>query len=101
IAFSALDDSVAADIETMYAKFGVAVITTASSHRMDQSVPLIVPEVNADHVSLVAAQGFPQGGMIIANPNSTSIGLTMVMKPLVNAFGVEKVAVTTYQAVSG
>jgi len=97
IAFSALDSSVAREIERGWATSGVTVITNASSHRMDEKVPLIVPEVNPDHLDLVRGKE----GMIIANPNCVVIGLALALKPLVDAFGVKCVNITTFQALSG
>jgi len=97
MAFSALDSSVAREIERAWAASGITVITNASPHRMDPEVPLIVPEVNPEHLDLVRGKE----GMIIANPNCVVIGLALALKPLVDAFGVKKVNVTTFQALSG
>ena len=101
IAFSALDASVAGPIETEWANQGVTVVTNTKSHRMDPDVPLLIPEVNPDHLALARTQNFPNGGMIIANPNCVTIGLCIGLKPLFDAFSVDKVHVTTYQATSG
>lgn len=116
LAFSALDSSVAREIEATYARAGVFVVSNASAYRMDPDVPLVIPEVNADHLDLVATQrlkqrfGQPQGpgsrqglqrGAIVCNPNCSTIGLVMALAPLHRAFGVEEVAVTTLQAASG
>lgn len=101
IAFSALDASIAGPIETAWAQQGVAVVTNTKSHRMDANVPLVIPEVNIDHLRLIATQGFPKGGMIVANPNCVTIGLCIGLKPLLDAFSIDKVHVTTYQAISG
>ncbi len=68
---------------------------------MDETVPLLIPEVNPDHLNLVHAQAFPNGGMIITNPNCSTVGLALALKPLVDRFGVEKVSVVTMQALSG
>lgn len=101
LVFSGLDASVAGAIETGYAEAGVAVLSNARNHRMKPDVPLLIPEVNPDHAGLIDRQGFPPGGMIVTNPNCATVGLVCALKPLVDAFGVEKVQVTTMQAVSG
>lgn len=83
---------------------GYAVFSNASAHRMDADVPLLIPEVNADHLRLVAAQRAARGwekGCIITNPNCATIGLALALKPLHDAFGVRRVLVTTMQAISG
>lgn len=101
LAFSGLDTSVAGAIEARWANAGVFVVTNASPHRMATDVPLVVPEVNADHLALVGSQSFKGGGAIVANPNCSTIGLVLALAPLHRAFGVEAVSVTTLQAVSG
>ncbi len=101
IAFSALDASVAGPVETAFAASGVMVVTNARNHRMDPDVPLLVPEVNPDHLALLEAQDFPQGGGIIANPNCSTIGLVVPLQALHKAFGVRQVNVVTLQAISG
>jgi aspartate-semialdehyde dehydrogenase len=103
IAFSALDADVAQGIEQSFAKCGAWVVTNTRVHRMDPDVPLMIPEINAGHVELIerqrAARGWP--GAILANPNCSTAGLVLTLAPLHAAFGVEKVFVTTMQAVSG
>ena len=101
MAFSALDSGIALSIEKKWAEEGVAVVTNAAPHRVDPTVPLVVPEVNPDHIALVERQGFPLGGMIVANPNCVTIGLTLALKPLIDCFGIKSVMVTTFQATSG
>ncbi len=98
--FSALDASVAGSVETEYAQRGHVVVSNARNHRMDPDVPLLVPEVNPDHLDLVARQSFG-GGAIITNPNCSTIGMTLALAPLHRAFGVERVNVVTLQAISG
>jgi aspartate-semialdehyde dehydrogenase len=98
--FSALDASVAGSVETEYAERGHVVVSNARNHRMDPDVPLLVPEVNPDHLDLVARQSFG-GGAIIANPNCSTIGMALALAPLHRAFGVERVNVVTLQAISG
>lgn len=100
IAFSGLDSSVAGEIETAFAKAGVIVISNSRNHRMDADVPLLIPEVNPDHLELVRTQPYGDG-MIITNPNCSTIGLVIALKPLLDRFGVEAVSVVTMQALSG
>lgn len=100
LVFSALDAAVAGPVEAELAARGHVVVSNARSHRMDPQVPLLVPEVNAGHLELVGRR--PAGaGAIIANPNCSTIGLTLALKPLADAFGLEGVHVVTLQAVSG
>lgn len=98
--FSALDSSVAGEIETTFAKAGYTVNSNSSNHRMDADVPLLVPEVNSDHLQLVKTQKYGKG-MIVTNPNCSTIGLVVALKPLLDKFGLEAVNVVTMQAVSG
>jgi aspartate-semialdehyde dehydrogenase len=98
--FSGLDSSVAGEVESTFANAGYAVVTNAKNHRMDEDVPLLIPEVNPDHLDLVKFQSY-NGGMIVANPNCSTIGLTMALKPLDDAFGLDKINVVTMQAISG
>ena len=102
VVFSALDSGVAREVEPGFAK-RCLVVTNASAHRMDAGVPLLVPEVNPDHLDLLAppAEGalLPTG--IVANPNCSTIGLVMALKPLHDAFGIDRLCVVTLQAVSG
>jgi|SRR3989344_2472880 len=103
IVFSGLDSSVAGDIEDQFAANDYIVISNSKNHRMDFDVPLVIPEVNPDHLSLIAAQKKRRAGkgFIVTNPNCTTVGLTMILKPLHDAFGVKSVAVTSMQALSG
>jgi aspartate-semialdehyde dehydrogenase len=104
ILFSALDSAVADAVETPYAELGHVVVSNAKSHRMDASVPLLVPEVNAEHLALLDRQGFAAGarrGAILTNPNCSTIGLVLALAPLYRTFGLEAVSVVTMQAVSG
>lgn len=98
--FSALDSSAAAEVEAPYARRGHVVVSNAKSHRMDRDVPLLVPEVNADHLALVGGQSNGPGA-ILANPNCSTIGLVLALAPLYRTFGLEAVSVVTMQAVSG
>jgi aspartate-semialdehyde dehydrogenase len=100
--FSALDASVAGPLEADLAAAGHLVVSNTKNHRLDPDVPLLVPEVNADHLGLARYQSsFPRGGAILTNPNCSTIGLALALAPLHAEFGVEKVHVVTLQAVSG
>src|SRR5690242_1232511 len=101
--FSSLDSKVAGEVEKEFASAGHVVVSNSSIHRMDADVPLLIPEVNPDHLALVYEQRKHRGwkGMIVTNPNCTTVGLVMSLAPLERAFGLEKVLVTSMQAVSG
>jgi len=104
IVFSALPSSVAGPIEERMAAAGYGVLSNASSHRMDADVPLLIPEVNPDHLQLIPIQRANRGwdkGFIVTDPNCSTAGLTVALKPLHEAFGVRRVVVTTMQALSG
>jgi aspartate-semialdehyde dehydrogenase len=103
IAFSALPGEVAGEIEEAFARAGVAVFSNAKNHRMDSDVPLLIPEVNADHIAAIAQQRKQRGwsGFIVTNANCSATPLVMALKPLQQAFGVRKVLITTLQAISG
>ena len=100
--FSAMDASVATEIERAYAEAGHVVVSNSKNHRMERDVPLLVPEINPDHLKLVPGQQRARGwkGQIVTNPNCSTIGLTMGLGPL-KQFGITKVIVTTMQAISG
>lgn len=99
LAFSSLDSSVAGEIESRFAEAGSLVVSNAKNHRMDADVPLLVPEVNPTHIDLATQQ--QHRGTIITNPNCSTIGVVLALKPLFDAFGVEALSVVTLQAVSG
>jgi aspartate-semialdehyde dehydrogenase len=103
VAFSGLDAAVAGDIEEEFARAGLAVVSNARNHRLESDVPLLVPEVNHEHLALLAAQKrrFPRGGFIVTNPNCSTVGLVMALAPLHAAFEVTEVVAATLQAVSG
>lgn len=103
IVFSALDSSVAGSIEEEFAKKGYIVISNSKNHRMDSDVPLLIPEVNPEHLSLIIEQKnrLKQKGFIVTNPNCTTIGLTLALKPLHDKFGLRRVSVVSMQALSG
>jgi aspartate-semialdehyde dehydrogenase len=102
--FSALDSSVAGMAEEQFAKAGYPVVSNSKNHRMDVDVPLLIPEVNASHLAAISVQQKNRGydtGFIVTNPNCSTAGLVLVLKPLADAFGLEKIFVVTMQAVSG
>lgn len=102
--FSALDSSVAGAAEEDFARAGYPVVSNSKNHRMDADVPLLIPEVNAAHLEAIRTQKKNRGydtGFIVTNPNCSTAGLVLVLKPLADAFGLEKVFVVTLQAVSG
>jgi aspartate-semialdehyde dehydrogenase len=102
--FSALDSSVAGEAEEQFARAGYPVVSNSKNHRMDADVPLLIPEVNAAHVNCIPAQQKNRGydsGFIVTNPNCSTAGLVLVLKPLADAFGLEKLFVVTLQAISG
>ncbi len=101
-AFSALPADIATDLEADAARAGIRVFSNASSHRMSVDVPLLVPEVNPDHIALVERQAtYKDGGFLTTNPNCSITGLVLALKPLVDAFDFSEVHVATYQALSG
>jgi aspartate-semialdehyde dehydrogenase len=103
LVFSALDASVAREVEGAFAAAGKLVLSNARSYRMDPDVPLLIPEVNADHIALLERQRALRGweGGIVTNANCAAIVIVMALAPLHAAFGVRKVFVTTMQAISG
>jgi aspartate-semialdehyde dehydrogenase len=104
IVFSALPGSVAGPTEEAFAAAGYAVCSNASAHRMDSDVPLLIPEVNPQHLSLIPRQQQQRGwdtGYIVTNPNCSTIHLVLALKPLHDVFGLDRVIVTTMQALSG
>ena len=103
VVFSALDSSVAGEVETAFAKAGKLVLSNAKNHRMDADVPLVIPEVNGDHLALLAAQRKQRGweGGIITNANCSATIAAMALAPLHEAFGLKQAFLTTMQAVSG
>ena len=103
IIFAALDADIARDLEPKFAAAGCAVISNSSAFRMSSDVPLVIPEVNADHLALIEQQTWRResGGYIVTNPNCSAIGLVLALKPLHQRFGIEKIFVSTMQAVSG
>lgn len=99
IVFSGLDAAVAGPIEEAFAEAGYLVISNAKNHRMSENVPLLIPDVNPDHLALIEQQ--KTSGKIVTNPNCSTSGLVLALKPLQDAFGIDKVSVVTMQALSG
>src|SRR5215472_18147453 len=103
LVFAALDATAAQQIEPAFAEAGHAVVSNSSAFRMHEEVPLVIPEVNGDHVALIKTQGWykKNGGFMVTNPNCSTIGLVLALAPLHHRFGVDKIFVTTMQAISG
>jgi aspartate-semialdehyde dehydrogenase len=103
VVFSGLDSSVAGEIEQDFAGAGYIVLSNSRNHRMDEDVPLLVPEINPDHLGLIEVQRKRRGwkGAIVTDPNCSTIGLVMALAPIDRAFGARRVIVTTMQALSG
>ncbi len=101
--FSSLDSKVAGEVEKEFAQAGHVVVSNSSNFRMEQDVPLLIPDVNPDHLALVREQRKQRKwkGMIVTNPNCTTVGLVMSLAPLEKTFGLDKVLMTSMQAVSG
>jgi aspartate-semialdehyde dehydrogenase len=103
VIFASIDAAFAREMEPRFADAGCAVLSNSSAFRMTPNVPLVIPEVNADHLHLIEEQPSRQasGGYIVTNPNCSTIGLVMALKPIEERFGIEQIFVTTMQAVSG
>lgn len=103
LVFSALDASVAGEVEEEFARAGYAVSSNAKNHRMDSDVPLLIPEVNPQHLKLIEHQRKNRNweGFIVTHPNCSTTHLTLALQPLHDDFGLERVMVTTMQALSG
>ena len=103
LVFSSLPGEIARETEGSFAVAGYPVISNSSAYRMDEDVPLLIPEVNHQHLGLLEKQKrrYPSGGYIVTNPNCSTIMLVLALAPLHASFGVEAVAATTLQALSG
>ncbi len=104
ILFSALPAEVAGPVEERLAAHGHAVFSNARNHRMIADVPLMIPEVNGDHAAMIAHQRRQRGwtrGLLVTNPNCSTIHMVLALKPLYDAFGLRSVLVTTLQSLSG
>lgn len=101
--FSGLDSSVAGTVERSFAEAGIPVISNAKNHRMFDAVPLLIPEVNPDHIHLIKSQDTwkENRGFIVTNPNCVVVPLAMSLKPIHESFGIEAVILTSMQAISG
>ncbi len=103
LVFSGLDSSVAGEAEDLYANRGCAVVSNSKNHRLDDDVPLLIPEINCDHLDAVEKQRKRRNsrGYIVTNPNCSTIGIAMAIAPIDQQHGVEMLHVTTMQAISG
>lgn len=103
LVFSSLPGDIARETEDSFAKAGYPVISNSSAFRMDTDVPLLIPEVNHDHLGLLEHQrrSYPSGGFIVTNPNCSTIMLVLALAPLHVSFGIEATVATTLQALSG
>ena len=103
VIFAALDAGIAAELEPRFADAGCAVVSNSSALRMQQDVPLVIPEVNPDHIKLIDGQSWRKksGGYVVTNPNCSAIGLVLALAPLQQRFSLETVMAVTMQAVSG
>ena len=103
VIFASVDAAIAREMEPAFANAGCAVVSNSSAFRMAPNVPLVIPEVNGDHLAMIEEQSSRQhsGGYIVTNPNCSTIGLVMALKPIEEHFGIEQIFVTTMQAVSG
>jgi aspartate-semialdehyde dehydrogenase len=103
LVFSGLDSSVAGEAEDDYANRGCVVVTNSRNHRMDADVPLLIPEINAEHLGAIERQRKRRGGngYIVTNPNCSTIGLALAIAPIERRFGIDQMHVTTMQAISG
>jgi aspartate-semialdehyde dehydrogenase len=102
LVFSGLDSSVAGEIEGAFAQAGHTIVSNSRNYRMEPTVPLLIPEINADHLALLGAQQAAQGwkGQIVTNPNCAAVVLAMALAPL-RQFGLTATTITTMQAISG
>ena len=103
IIFAALDAGIARELEPQFAAAGCAVVSNSSALRMQPDVPLVIPEVNGDHIRLIECQSWRRqsGGYVVTNPNCSAIGLVLALAPLHRQFELDAVMAVTMQAVSG
>jgi aspartate-semialdehyde dehydrogenase len=103
VIFASVDAAIARELEPKFAEAGRAVLSNSSAFRMTPNVPLVIPEVNAEHLHLIEEQPSRRdsGGYMVTNPNCSTIGLVMALKPIEERFGIEQIFVSTMQAVSG
>ncbi len=102
LVFSSMDASVATEIEQTFAQAGHVIVSNSRNHRMEPDVPLLIPEVNSDHLKIIPLQQRRRGwkGQIATNPNCSTITLALALAPL-KQFGITKILATTMQAISG
>jgi aspartate-semialdehyde dehydrogenase len=103
VIFASVDAAIAREMEPAFANAGCAVVSNSSAFRMAPNVPLVIPEVNSEHLEMIEEQPSrtTSGGYIVTNPNCSTIGLVMALKPIEEQFGIEQIFVSTMQAVSG
>ena len=103
IVFASVDAAIAREMEPLFAEAGCAVLSNSSAFRMTLNVPLVIPEVNADHLHMIEEQPTRKqsGGYMVTNPNCSTIGLVLALKAIEERFGIEQIFVSTMQAVSG
>lgn len=103
LVFSSLDSSVAGETEEIHASRGCAVLSNSKNHRMDPDVPLLIPEVNCEHIDAIEAQRKRRGsrGYVVTNPNCSTIGLAMAIAPIERQHGIDRLHAFTMQAISG
>src|SRR6201998_1999217 len=103
IIFAALDAAIAREMDANFANAGCAVVSNSSAYLMAPNVPLVIPEINAEHLHLIEEQPSRResGGYMVTNPNCSTIGLVLALKPIEERFGIEQIFVTTMQAISG
>jgi aspartate-semialdehyde dehydrogenase len=103
LVFSSLPGGMAREVEGAFARAGLPVISNSSAFRMDEDVPLLIPEINHEHLQLLDAQRAKNasGGYVVTNPNCSTIMIALALAPLDARFGLESVVVTTLQALSG
>ncbi len=100
LVFSALPASIAKDFEMEAAAKGINVFSNASAYRMDPGVPILIPEINYDHLQLVKGQLSHKKGYIVTNANCTTTGLAMALLPI-QPLGIRRLIIASYQAISG
>src|ERR1044072_4848662 len=104
LVFSSLPSNVARETEEAFARAGYPVISNSSSYRMDEDVPLLIPEINHEHIGLIEIQQRKRGfdrGFIVTNPNCAVISFAPPLAAMHEKFGVESLIISTYQAISG
>jgi aspartate-semialdehyde dehydrogenase len=103
LVFSALPSSIARELEPNFRKAGFAIASNASAYRMDETVPLLIPEINMDHLNLIDVQRRLNGteGFVVTSPNCSTYALVLALKPIFDTFGIRRLIVNTMQAISG